>query len=443
MFYSILYKFKFKTTPMKKNHLLVLGGLLLSVSLFLFPKYSYADDLYLSGASQLEGTGCLTAYSGYNHNQVFIPTYNVLTKVGVKMRNMNGGSVTLTVKNAITTQIVLTKTQRMGLGDGWIYFDLVDDALGYVVNSDSFHSIWISTSYYPSDAPCWVYTSSDVYSDGMRRQGLTIKDGDFTFATYGFDLDMGREDPEEDPEEEGETVMVVDEGDGEGESTAENSGSESETNSDTSDSTSTEEDSVESPDESQDVGDVVVEESDDVEAPVLDSVIKNQEVLEVDDSEDTVDVLDEDEVKITGTATGGDEVAVIIGEKAYTATADEDGNWYVLFSASDFEDGEYTVEAQSKDEDGKGSEKVGMFILSKSTVSESSDTVVADETEDTPLLSRLWNGDLWYISLSIALLCLGGLMWLLIFLIKRRKEKEEGKDKGKKNGIEKKKIGVK
>ena len=406
---------------MKKRSLLVFGISLTAFLLFLFPSYSYADDLYLPGASQLEGTGCLTAYSGFTHNQIFTPTYNILTKVGVKMRNMNGGSVTLTVKNAITTQIVFTKTQRMGLGEGWIYFDLVDDALGYVVTPEQYHSIWISTSYYPTDAPCWIYTSTDLYEDGMRRQGITQKDGDFTFATYGFDIDMGRENPEEE-EEEGETVMVVEEEGGE------DTGNDTESDTDTgSDAEETNDDFTESPDESQDVEDVVVEESDDVESPVLDSVIKNKEVLEVDDAEDIVEALGEDEIKITGTATEGDEVAVIIGDKAYTATADEDGNWYVLFSASDFEDGEYTVEAQAKNEDGEGSEKVSLFILSKSTTAQLSDTVVEEETENTSLCSRLYTGDLRYVTLILLLLLVCGLFWLLIIIRRKKEEKEEVK----------------
>ena len=419
---------------MKNKILLIVGGFLLSLSLFLFPKYSHADDLYLPDQRQLEGTACLTAYSGYNHNQIFTPSFNVLTKVGVKMRNMNGGSVTLTIKDGITTQIIATKTQRMGLDEDWIYFDLVDDALGYIVTPGKYHSIWIGTAYYPEGAPCWIYSGSDVYADGMRMQGITPKDGDFTFTTYGFDLDMGREDPE-DPE--GETVMVVDEEEEEetaGDDTEDSQEVTQDTETDTS-TTEEENDVSNTPDESKDKDDVLVEEDDTVTSPTLESVVKNSEVLDMEDG--TVDATEDDIIKIYGTADSGDEVSVIIGEDAYTSTADEDGNWYVVISMSGLEDGDYTVEAQAKDADGKGSKKVEMFILSKSDIDESAKVAVTEE-EDTSLLSRLWNGDLWYISLSVALLLLGGLIWLLIFLIKRRKEEEE-----KKNGVEKKVSEVK
>jgi len=402
---------------MKNKTLLFLGVVLLSFSLFLFPKCSYADDMYLPGASQLEGTGCLTAYSGYTHNQIFIPTYNVLTKVGVKMKNMNGGNITLTIKNGVTTQIVLTKTQRMGTGDGWMYFDLVDDALGYVVNPDQYHTLWIGTSYYPTDAPCWVYTSTDVYEDGLRRQGVAHRDGDFTFATYGFNLDMGRENPEDPiivPDEEPEVPA------GDTENTSQPSG---DTTPDTEESNS-----VEVPDESQDAEDVLVEADESVQAPVLESVIKNQEVTDINEESDTLEVVDEDVVKITGTATEGDDVSVVIDEKAYTATADEDGNWYVVVSMTDLEDGEYVVNAQSKNDEGKGSEQVSMFVLSKSTSVTTLDTTEdAEETEDTSLWQRLYKGDLWYISVLVLLVVLGGLIWLLIFL--KKKEKEEPKEK--------------
>jgi hypothetical protein len=414
---------------MKNKTLLFLGVALLSFSLFLFPKQSFSSEsMYDLDQRQLEGGACLTAYSGYNHNQTFMATYNVLTKVGVKMRYMNGGNVTLTVKDEVTGQTVVSMTQRMGLDEDWIYFDLVDDALGYIIDTDHTHSIWIGTSYYPGTAPCWIYTSADQYIYGVRRQGSTEKTGDFTFVTYGFNLDMGRENPEE-------TIMVVDEDPEEEPEVPTDTGDDSEDTSQPSEDTGTdtgsdteESNTVEVPDESQDAEDVLVDADDSVQAPVLESVIKNQEVTDINEESDTLEVVDEDVVKITGTATGGDDVSVVIDEKAYTATADEDGNWYVVVSMTDLEDGEYVVKAQSKNDEGKGSEQVSMFVLSKSTSVTTLDTTEdAEETEDTSLWQRLYKGDLWYISALVLLVVLGGLIWLLIFL--KKKEKEEPKEK--------------
>lgn len=412
---------------MKKSYLLVLGVFLTAFLFFLSPSASYAD-LYQLDQRQLEGTGCVTAYSGNNHNQTFIDTYNVLTKVGVKMRHMNGGNVTLTVKDEVTGQVVVSMTQRMGVDEGWIYFDLVDDALGYIIDPEHTHSLWIGTAYYQTPAPCWIYTSTDEYSYGVRRQGLVERTGDLTFTTYGYTLDMGRENPDPPPAEDPPAEDPP----------AEDPPVEDPPAEDPQDET----DGTlgETPDQSEDATDVIVEEDSSVTSPTLESVIKNDIVVDLTGEEEEVEVVEGDMVKVIGTADPGDEVAVIVGDKAYTATADEDGNWYVLFSIIDFEDGEYTVEAQSQDEDGKGSEKVEMFVLSKNTVSKVVNNTVEEaeeESEKTSLWDRLYTGDLRYVTLIALLLLVCGLFWLLIIIRRKKEEKKKGEIEKKEVKIEK------
>lgn len=387
---------------MKKLHIFLsflFTSVLFTIAL-VTSSYAYTEvhDQY-----QTEGSGCLTAYSGYNHNQTFLPQKNVLTQIQVKLRYMNGGNLTLTVKDNITGQIVVQKTQRMGVGEDWDTFYFTGDGLGYILDTSHQHSIWIGTDYYAGgEAPCWLYSSSNLYLDGTRRIGLTNKTGDFTFKTYGYDIDMGRDNPEpppapEDPEEEAQTEEATPEEEETGTGII--------------------------PDTPQDKEDIeVVEESTEVSEPVLDSVIINSAIEELE--EGTITIQGEDTVKITGTADAGDTVSVFINESAYTAIADEDGNWYVVFTVADLEDGTYEIEAQAtKDE--LGSKIVSLCSLIIETEETISTEVIAEE-EETTIWFDLTQGDLRWVTVASALTLLG--IFLIIFIIiYKRKKKEEKK----------------
>ena len=390
---------------------------LISLGIFLFsisPIFA-ADDYHLSDQRQLEGGGCITVYSGYYRNQTLHVTHNVLTMVGFKMKNMNGGNVNVTVKDETTGETVVSANQRMGSGEGWMEFDFVNDALGYVVNTSHTFSIWVGTDYYSgTDAPCWIYTSTNNYDYGTRRQGSTVQSGDMTFYTTGYTIDMGRENPEppedEDPDTpEDETVIVID---------------------DTTEDTSNSNDSTvvpeNVPDESQSAEDVTVGTIDDsVTAPTLNNVIVDDILVELEDN--TAVVESDDLVKITGTADIGDTVLVFIGDSVYTAVADEDSNWFVVVTFNE----DSTVYAQSTNDEDKASEKVELFttsILAAST----------ENTDEEVLVEEAWYIKLWnlipdgpwgYVIYAVIGFFFLGLILLLIILIKRRKGKEEKKEK--------------
>jgi hypothetical protein len=380
-----------------------------------------ADDYHLSDQRQLEGASCLTAYSGYYRNQTLQVTHNVLTMVGFKMKNMNGGNVTVTVKDETTGDTVLSATQRMGTDEGWMEFDLVDDALGYLVDPDHTFSIWVGTDYYSgTDAPCWVYSNTDVYDYGTRRQGTTEQTGDMTFYTTGYTIDMGRENPETpDPEEEEEeTVMVVD--------------TEEETIDDTSiEDTNNDESAPENvPDEAQDVEDVEIGTIDEsVTSPTLGNVIVNDVLVEL--VENGTEVNTDDVVKITGTADAGDTVVIFIGDSVYTSVVDDDGNWFVVVTF----DEDATVYGQSTNDEDMASEKVELFdmsILSSSTEVEADtlDTTTTSTTFLQQLLDLVPEGPWGYVVYAILGIFFSGLIFLLILLLKRRKNKE-GEEKKK------------
>jgi metal-sulfur cluster biosynthetic enzyme len=375
--------------------------------------------------SQTTGGACLTAYSGFNRNQTFMPGFNVLTKVDVKLNNMNGGDLILIIVDEGTGQQVLQTNMRMGVGEGWESFNLVGDSLGYILDTAHQHSIWIGTGYYTESAPCWFYSSAEAYGNGNRRDGAIDIAGDMTFKTYGYDIEMGRENPEppvEEPEvpEEPATEPVT-------EPVEEETGDMNQPGV-----------SV-IPDEAKEVEDVeVAEESEEISDPELSSVIVDSSIVEVVDGE--VMVEEDESVKVTGTADPGDTVSVFINDSAYSAVADEDGNWYVVFIISDLEKGEYIVEAQASSED-LGSKKVSLFTLVKGVQEEVVVVVINDDVEQG-LWYRLTQGDLTWVSISTGLLLIGTIILFVVFS-KRNKEKGQKKSsnaKPKEKEISKKEV---
>jgi len=164
-----------------------------------------------------------------------------------------------------------------------------------------------------------------------------------------------------------------------------------------------------------------------VSSPLLDTVTRNNEVVELDEM-GKVNTSNGDTIKISGIANPEETVTIFLNEKTYTAVADENGNWFVLFSITNLEDQEYIVEAQSANGDGEQSEKVNFFTLVTSTEEEMIDELSTIENDET-LLQRLIKGDLRYV--SIIVLCLTGLIWLLFSPIKQdpKNKKKTTKEK--------------
>ncbi|MFA7627962.1 MAG: hypothetical protein WCY37_00880 [Candidatus Dojkabacteria bacterium] len=77
---------------------------------------------------------------------------------------------------------------------------------------------------------------------------------------------------------------------------------------------------------------------------VLLSVMINNEAAELIDG-DTVLVKADDAVRLAGSAEPNSEVYVYFAEKELTTTAREDGYWFVLFSITNMENGQYVVRA--------------------------------------------------------------------------------------------------
>jgi hypothetical protein len=79
-------------------------------------------------------------------------------------------------------------------------------------------------------------------------------------------------------------------------------------------------------------------------AVVLLSVMINNESAEII-NRDRALVEKDDAVRLAGSAEPGSEVFVYFGEKELTTKAGENGYWFVLFSITNMEDGQYAVRA--------------------------------------------------------------------------------------------------
>ena len=74
------------------------------------------------------------------------------------------------------------------------------------------------------------------------------------------------------------------------------------------------------------------------------SVMVNNESVEVLDG-DRVLVKPDDAVRLSGAAEPNSEVYIYFAEKELTTTVREDGYWFILFSITDMEDGQYAIRA--------------------------------------------------------------------------------------------------
>lgn len=80
-------------------------------------------------------------------------------------------------------------------------------------------------------------------------------------------------------------------------------------------------------------------------APVLDYVAINNEVVDKSQS-GRVRVSEGDAVKIAGQAQPGAKITITFGERQLETTVDQYGNWFVLFSVLNLEDGFYDIQAK-------------------------------------------------------------------------------------------------
>lgn len=106
---------------------------------------------------------------------------------------------------------------------------------------------------------------------------------------------------------------------------------------------------------------------------ILDNIqINNQETLINDDN--NIYGKEGDAIRIAGKLLSGEKVIVFVGDKEYVATIDENNNWFVLFSITNYKEEQYPIEAQLIENGNKG-EKILLTTLVLSDTANSDESI--------------------------------------------------------------------
>ncbi len=155
---------------------------------------------------------------------------------------------------------------------------------------------------------------------------------------------------------------------------------------------------------------------------VLLSVMINNESAELIDG-DMVLVKADDAVRLAGSAEPNSDVYIYFADKELTTTAREDGYWFVLFSITNMEEGQYTVRA------GEGeleeSEKVLTLVLGDS------DSLVDPLEERNDIIKIVTETKISYIVPIILVPLSFVLGWILGNLFKKKSKKQKDTKKTK------------
>lgn len=155
-----------------------------------------------------------------------------------------------------------------------------------------------------------------------------------------------------------------------------------------------------------------------VKPPILEDVSINNDSVALD-SEKSIKVNGGDAIRIAGTGASGDTVIITFNASEYKATIPENGKWFVLFSAPiDIKSGEYKVEGQTVNKDGKKSEKPLLLTIDLTSLKD------ANNTKSNGLVDffhNLFSKNNTYLLIIWALLLIIELTRLIIY-IKRSKK---------------------
>ncbi len=84
--------------------------------------------------------------------------------------------------------------------------------------------------------------------------------------------------------------------------------------------------------------------------PNLDYVAINNEEAELNEDGD-IEVHNQDTVKISGIGNPNDNISIYILDQEYSATVDENGNWFVLFSIQNLEERSHEIKIKVGEKD--------------------------------------------------------------------------------------------
>ncbi len=388
---------------MKKVLSVITILLILSTFSPLFTNGVYAEESTIDQQNTDVSGGAYKIY-GRNTGELFVPTVNRITRADVFIRYpVTGSWLEARLVKGSNGLTIATSGTRMSAGDDE-YNVLETIGFGEVeVEPGEEYFLYLDIDN-PTYQTMWRRSNSNTYDIGVLTiDGDLYGDRDFGFKIWGYTYS---EDPPTPPEEDGEGDE-----DGEEDSEEENDENEEETTEDN----DTENNGV------QDADDITTEESDDVESPTLEYLKKNEEPVE---DIDIVEAEDIDTVTVGGSSFAGAKVILIIGDKAYETTADEEGKWEVIIDMQDIKEGEYTVQAQAINEDEVGSKKADLFIL-KSISNVQPINWAEPQTVEPTLWEKLTVGSMRTISIAVLSFLLIILIAILIIVVSKNQKKDK------------------
>lgn len=150
--------------------------------------------------------------------------------------------------------------------------------------------------------------------------------------------------------------------------------------------------------------------------PNLDYIAINNEEAKIKEN-GAIEVNDQDTIKISGIGTPEENISVYVLDQVYSATVDENGNWFVLFSIQNFQEDEHRIKIRV-------GEKEQEDLVTLSVVKNENAKVTLDDEQKVDREGF----DIKYIFLiiSIPALLLGG--WFLGSYSERKKVSNKNND---------------
>ena len=368
----------------------IFSGLLLS---FAPPILAYTDSEDQSNSSVATDGNSFPIDNSAKVGQSFTPSLNKLTKIILPLRNAKGnikveiinyqsnaslGSVTnnfpTKISNLSWQTFIFSTALNVAAGTKYVMKVFGDDEVRWYLSTSPNYSKGTTILYNPNN----TVVEYGQYDMGFKTYGYNY------IASYpgigNINIPNIGTDTQGQPASNGQQSNT-------------DTGEQGTSSGNSSSSTSTAETLKAEVDES-------------IGVPTLSYLFKNNELIDMS-VKNEISISLQDNLKILGKAPAGMKVMVFMGEVAFSNKANENGDWNVNIENKILKEGTYQIEAQTQNENGKGSKIVKLFDLK-----------VADENKEKDALKAKADNyrKLFIYTLAglgtVALLAGGGFVWL-------------------------------
>jgi len=298
--------------------------------------------------------------------QSFQPSMNMLTKIYVPLRNAEG-SINIVVRDAQTNSAVGATIRSFPTKIGSLEWHAFTFPSPLTLSTNKKYVIRVTGGI----GTKWTHGVNNTYSKGNTifyyPDGTTIDlNFDQGFKTYGYNyVKYASGLNPAIPNTQTETSAGADTGNDTGVSaTNPQNGTSTEgviANLDEKNTNASSIGTGTSSSESLPEG-AKLEVDESITAPSLTYVMKNNNIVDMSGKSE-ITVSTKDSLKILGRAPAGMRVIMYMGQTVLSKKANENGDWNMSLESSVLKDGNYTIEAQTQGESGKGSKIVKFFDL--------------------------------------------------------------------------------